>query len=594
MRAPGAGRSWERDALPWIAIAGALFACGVALLTLAGGGVLVHVGALRISSSGLFRPLAAAAVLLAAGSWLAGAARSREATFAGSRPRIAAFSCAAVTLIVGLAFNTGVAGGSDSYGYVSEAYLWARGTLHVSEPLSANPALAGAAAPFGYRVAQPGVLVPTYPPGLPMLMAVALRGGGDAAIYWVVPLVGALAVWLTCWIGMRLAGPRAGIGAAALFACSPIFLFQLCAPMTDVPATTGWLAAAALSLSRLRGRAVLAGLVSSAAILVRPNLAPLLLPILLLLISERDGRRSIAGYAAGLLPGAVVLAASNVALNGSPLRLGYGDAAPLFAWAWIPENLRAYPAWLLQVHSPFVLLGFAAPFVLPAAASGPAQISRPRRTAVLLLVFCGAVLGCYAAYVPMSGWPFVRFLLPAIPVLYILAASVVIAAASAAPVRARTAAAVLALGLIAAWSADQAYTLGAFSMRAQERRFLSVGRFVARGLPPNAVVLSGMHSGSVRLYGQRTSLVWHQIEPARFDAAVAWLRDHGYQPYLLLDASEESEFRERLADVSIWGRLDWRPAAEYVSAPGARLFNMVERISPEPLISRPPAVIPAL
>jgi hypothetical protein len=283
-----------------------------------------------------------------------------------------------------------------------------------------------------------------------------------------------------------------------------------------------------------------------------------------------------------------------VALNGSPLRLGYGDAAPLFAWAWIPENLRDYPAWLVQVHSPFVLLAFAAPFVLPAAASGPAQTSRPRRTAVLLLIFCGTVLGCYAAYIPMSGWPFVRFLLPAIPFLYILAAAVVVTIASIAPVRARTAAAVLALGLMAAWSADLAFTRGAFAMRAQERRFLSVGRFVARGLPPNAIVLSGMHSGSVRLYGQHTSLVWHQIEPARFDAAVAWLRDRGYQPYLLLDASEESEFRERLGDVSIWGRLDWRPAAEYVSAPGARLFNMPERVSPAPPISRPPAVIPVL
>jgi hypothetical protein len=152
----------------------------------------------------------------------------------------------------------------------------------------------------------------------------------------------------------------------------------------------------------------------------------------------------------------------------------------------------------------------------------------------------------------------------------------------------------LARRLIIAGAALGAYRLGAFSLREHERRFLSVGRSVARRLPPNAIVLSGMHSGSVRWYGQRRSLVWLQIEPARFDAAVAWLRERGYQPYLLLDASEEDEFRERLAAVSVWGRLDWQPAAEYVGAPGARLFNMVERTSPAPLVVRPTAAIPEL
>ena len=247
MRAHDGGLS-RRAALRRIAIAGAALACGVALLNLTAGGVVVHIGALRIASSGLFRPLAAAVLLLGAAAWLAGNPPAAGAAATPSRWRAVALACAATTLIVGMAFKTAVAGGSDSYGYVSEAYLWARGTLHVAEPLSAYPMLASAAAPFGYRVAQPGVLVPTYPPGLPMLMAVAFRVGGDAAIYWVVPLLGALAVWLTCWIGRRVAGPYVGVGGAVLFACSPIFLFQLCAPMTDVPATTAFLKQLAESL----------------------------------------------------------------------------------------------------------------------------------------------------------------------------------------------------------------------------------------------------------------------------------------------------------------------------------------------------------
>jgi Dolichyl-phosphate-mannose-protein mannosyltransferase len=591
MWAPGAGSTSKRT-LGRIALVAAALAPGVALFNLAFGGVSLHIGPLRIASSGLFRPLAAAAMFLAAASWL-GAALPTGARAAARRTRVAGIACAVLTLIVGLAFGTGVAGGSDSYGYVSEAYLWAGGTLHVAEPLAANPVLAAAAAPFGYRVAQPGVLVPTYPPGLPLLMALAFRSAGEVAIYWVVPLLGALAVWLTYWIGVRLGGARVGIGGAVLFACSPTFLFQLCAPMTDVPATAAWLAAAAASLSRLRARSAWAGAASSIAILIRPNLAPLVLPMLLLLVSERQPR-AIAGFAAGLLPGMAVLAASNVALNGSPLRLGYGDVAPLFAWAWVPDNLRSYTSWLVQVHSSFVLLAFVSPFALPAAASDVTSVPHPRRTAILLLVFCLTVLGCYIGYVPMNGWPFVRFLLPAMPLLYVLAAAVVVRGASIVPARARAAAAVTALGLMAAWSVEHANRLGAFTMRNHERRFLSVGQYVAHHLPPSAIVLSGMHSGSVRLYGGRTSLVWHQIEPADFDAAVRWLRDRGYQPYLLLDVSEEDEFRARLATVSVWGRLDWPPVAEYLRTPGVRLFDMVEPVSPAPLVVRPTAAIPEL
>src|SRR5581483_1381739 len=343
MRATAAAGGSTERALHRFAIGGAGVACGVALLTLARGGMSLRVGSLRIASSGLFRPLAVAAIFMAAASWLAAAAQLEGPRAPARRTPAAAVACAVATLLLGLTFNTGVAGGSDSYGYVSEAYLWARGTLQVPEPLSTNPVLAAAAAPFGYRVAQPGVLVPTYPPGLPLLMAVALRAAGDAAIYWVVPVLGALAVWLTGWIGTRLGGPSVGVAGAVLLACSPIFLFQLCAPMTDVPATTAWLAAAAVSVSRVRGRSVWAGAASSIAILIRPNLAPLMLPIVLLLASGRPRLQPIAAYAAGLLPGLAVLAASNLAVNGSAVRLGYGDAAPLFAWRWVPVNLRAYP-----------------------------------------------------------------------------------------------------------------------------------------------------------------------------------------------------------------------------------------------------------
>jgi asparagine N-glycosylation enzyme membrane subunit Stt3 len=76
-----------------------------------------------------------------------------------------------------------------------------------------------AAAPLGYEMGTvAGSMVPVYPPGLPLLMAIAIRVGGPSSAYLVVPLCGGLAVWLTYLLGARIADARAGVVAAVLVA----------------------------------------------------------------------------------------------------------------------------------------------------------------------------------------------------------------------------------------------------------------------------------------------------------------------------------------------------------------------------------------
>ena len=58
-------------------------------------------------------------------------------------------------VVIAVGFHEGalVAGGSDSYGYVSQAHLWATGKLRVAPPLldELSPVLpARALAPLGY------------------------------------------------------------------------------------------------------------------------------------------------------------------------------------------------------------------------------------------------------------------------------------------------------------------------------------------------------------------------------------------------------------------------------------------------------------
>src|SRR5439155_15652061 len=109
----------------------------------------------------------------------------------------------------------------------------------------------------------------------------AMKVGGANAVYYVVPVLGALSVWLTYILGRRIAGPQAGVAAAILVAFSPIFVFHTIEPMSDVPATAWWLLAWACATAPTLGgpvwSAFFAGLAVSLAIATRPNLAPLAL-----------------------------------------------------------------------------------------------------------------------------------------------------------------------------------------------------------------------------------------------------------------------------------------------------------------------------
>ncbi len=209
---------------------------------------------------------------------------------------VLALALALAVFILGARFGSRTAAGSDAYGYVSQADLWLHGNLHVDQPWVARfawPDADAVFAPLAYRPGTtPHTLVPTYPPGLPLLMAAFSLPGAHGARYLVVPLMAALGVWLTWRLGRRALGDAGGLLSALLLASSPAFLFQLMLPMSDIPATTAWLAAAVLVLCA-PPRPWLAGLAACAAILIRPNLAPLAAVLTVaILLTPADATRS--------------------------------------------------------------------------------------------------------------------------------------------------------------------------------------------------------------------------------------------------------------------------------------------------------------
>jgi hypothetical protein len=173
-------------------------------------------------------------------------------------------------------------------------------------------------------------------------------------------------------------------------------------------------------------------------------------------------------------------------------------------------------------------------------------------------------LALYVPYVVFDDWSFLRFLLPTIPLVLVLVVAVLDAVlrrvrAPAAPWL--SAAAVIGLSFVFVREAGERPT---FVLKHLEARFERAGVFVGDRLPANALVITSYESGSVRFYAGRKTLVWDGLEPASLDRALRFVRDKGYEPYLLFVRREEPDFRQRFAGSAI-ARLDWPPMAEVAS-----------------------------
>jgi hypothetical protein len=477
-----------------------------------------------------------------------------------------------------------VAGGSDSYCYVHQAERWAsflrQGSggqapgLQIPEPLALEapwPDAPVTFAPAGHVPSRtvPGALVPICPSGLSIAMAPLLALGGRGAMFLVVPLFGALLVWATFTCGSRF-GSRVGLASAVLIACSPPFLYQLMQPMSDVPAAALWMLAVAAVTGTKPRAPVVAGIATAAAILMRPNLAPMAIPIglFILLRPERSWQERLQGamrYAAAAAPGAIAVALIQREFYGSPLQSGYGSLEALFSIEHIGPNAVRYFSWMSQTHTFAWLLALAAPVLLP----GPLS--------ALLISLTVVNVASYLPYVVFEEWSFLRFLLPAIPLLLTLMVAVIdatcrrVTPGGAGSERTRPTSVWLsatvvsvATVVLAVVFVREARDHDAFRLQRFEARYERAGTFVDRRLPPNAIVITSWQSGSVRLYGHRRTLVWDALDPDWLDRAVAFVRARGLEPYLLFESWEEPIFRARFASSSI-GALDWPPMAEVAS-----------------------------
>jgi hypothetical protein len=464
---------------------------------------------------------------------------------------------------VGVRHGVRSAGGADSSGYVSQSVLWREGSLR--QPLEIArvapwPHAGWTFAPLGYKPGAGDTLVPVYAPGLPLLMAGAEMVAGSCGPYYVGPLCAAILVWFTYVLGVRLAGDAPGTMAALAIAASPTMLFMSMSAMSDVPAAAFW--TASLALATGRGPATIAsGAAAGIAIMIRPNLAPLALFPMLLAVwpSLKAGRAAVVRpailFAVACAPGPLLVGWVFNHLYGSPFESGYGPSAALYKIEYFAANIVRYPRWLWDTQTPIAYLFVLTPLFI---------WRRPERRGPLawvLLAFTGATFAAYLFYEPFNAWWFLRFLLPAFAPILVLSFAVVWWTTARWPRWIRGVAAVALTLFVVHDGIRLTREFGIMFLREGEQKYADAGKYLARELPLNAVVVSMLHSGSVHLYSGRPILRYDLMAPHWIDEALDHLRRQGYAPYLLLEDWEATTFRERFASQKIVALVDAAPIA---------------------------------
>jgi hypothetical protein len=460
--------------------------------------------------------------------------------------RAAAIALSLSVAAFGIWRGTHAVGGSDSSCYALMAQAFSRGQLQPTSALAHTAPWDNAAttfAPGGFvpSPVRPDAASPVCAPGFSLLLTVFAAVGGRDAVFLASPVAGACLVWLTFVFGARMASELTGLASALVLALTPVFVFQLVQPMNDVTAAALLLAVMVLAAGDRQPPAMM-GALTGLLVLVRPNLVPV--AVLVAIWCAVRGARALMMFVIALTPAIAILLALNHSLYGAALSSGYGRVGELFALTNIPANLQNYGSALWNTQLGFPLIGAAALLIA----------RRTRRDVVwLALGSAGAISVVYLLYQPLREWWYLRFFLPALPLLLVLAFTTLDTALK------RRLPIVVVAAAIAIYGATTPAMREGRDLQRLEQRFRLAAHVAAERLPPDAVYLTVWESGSVRFHADREAVLWDSLPPAQLDMAVEWLTAQQRRPLLMLEDWEEPLFRAHFRGASPLGELDWPP-----------------------------------
>ena len=451
-----------------------------------------------------------------------------------------------------LAFHVGAyAGQSDSSGYLNSARLLAHGQTAVAPriPAGIDPAALDSYTfiPLGFRPASAVAMAPTYPIGLPL----ALAALGPLMTWALAPhflmVASALAAAVLMFPLGRAAGlPRSwSVFGSLLFAASPLTTFMSLQLMSDVPATA---AASAAILCAWRSRThrawgPVAGVVFSAAVLIRPNNLILLAPLALCL--GLDSRRWL-GFILGGLPGAAGQMAYNHAAYGHAFASGYGgDLASKFTLGIVPVTLAHYARWLPVLLTPVGLAAIALPW-----------IGRRQPFAWVLTTWIVVTFAFYGAYWHThETWWYLRFLLPAFPPCLIGGLWVIhqlwqrLTLPRLRTVLVARSLTVAATVVVLAHAARWHFKLDAATIGYGESVYPETCAWARQNLPADAVIVAQQTSGAFFYYTTFPLVRWDTLKPERFARLAAAL---GPRPLFAVLFPHEVPDALKLNTTGIW------------------------------------------
>jgi hypothetical protein len=310
--------------------------------------------------------------------------------------------------------------------------------------------------------------------------------------------------------------------------------------MSDVAAAMWIMLALLLAVRGGRASAFFAGVAAGVALMTRPAL---LIAAALIPLTAHKGLRPIRRFlicSIGLSIAIVIQMTIQQRLYGSPFSTGYGSSEVLFSASHVMANLNIFfvrHGW--RVVGPLWIAGL----IVGVFAAKPEPRSKPA------LIF-GAVAVPYLFFLSFDHWETLRYLLPGIVPVTIIAADglIHIARASRRPVVTAILVTVM-LAVTVVTSESLLRHSSVWEISTLEARYPLAGEWIAVNTPPNSVVLANQHSGSLRWYGKRQTLRWDFIDPQQLAATVGELQSHGATVYVALEGDEVKMFEERFAGV---------------------------------------------
>ena len=507
-----------------------LLAAALAAAVIAGAaGIDVTIAGVPIRAHDAGRVLAAAIVLFAIRF------RMGIESWSAWLLRMSLMTCIAFSVATWLRFLLTTIGGADSYGYVSASQMLRQGRLVEPAPIAAWLSAPGAlaiASPLGWAPAANGAgIVPTYPLGLPIVMAV-FSAIGPFAVFFVSPILALLTLVVVFRLARQWFDEDVAFVSTMLVAWNPVFITYAKQPMSDVPATAWLMLAIGLACRASPAAAFSAGLAAGMAVMTRPAL--LIAAAVVPLLSTR--RLHAAGGLA--IPVAIQLALQ-ASLFGNPFATGYGAAESLFSVDYVATNLAIYSR-----HTWVALSGMWVTAVVVGIIVAPQHAKWP-----VLAIFSTVALP-YVFYLPFDHWETLRFLLPALVPLSILGGAGLVRIASAISWQPAVAALLILLsaGLVvrnATFLRDESV----WNIQDMEERYPLAGQWLDVNTPPSSVALANQHSGSLRWYGRRQTLRWDVIAPEQLAQTVRDLESNGASVYVVLEGTEVEMFDQRFAGV---------------------------------------------